>query len=147
MSPIVSESEVRQEVLPPQSGGVDQPTLARYIREAEGRVSLALGGLPENDVVRGIVRDVAGARALMKLARTLEDMREARELLNAATDTLKDYIKQGGEGGVEGYTEGVNENAIANVDDNPLWDSREFDTRSRHLVHHDPTDFWDVWDG
>lgn len=145
--PVISESEVRQEVLPPSSGGVSPQALARYIREAEGRIKLSLGGtLPNNDTIRGIVRDIAGARALMKLAQNLEDYREANELASFAREALKDYIAQGGES-EGGFSEGVNENAVANIDEDPLWRIEDFDARRRVLVpqHHDGTDFWDVW--
>lgn len=87
---------VRGEVLPATSRGVSDDTINAFLDEREAFVKGYFGGvLPDRGdiVVRGIIRDLAGAASWYKIAQTDEDRRAAAALQKDAMDRLKLYPK------------------------------------------------------
>ena len=77
----LTASEIRSEAMPSANRGASDDDLTRYLEEWETEVTRRLGELPEDDAfMRGILRDLAAAQGMTKIARTDEDYQAAREL-------------------------------------------------------------------
>ena len=85
-------SEIRAEAMPAANRGASDDDLDRYLYEWETEVTRRLGELPEDDTfMRGILRDLAAAQGMTKIARTDEDYQAARELRDEALERLGAY--------------------------------------------------------
>lgn len=85
-------SEIRAEAMPAASRGATDDQLDLYLSEWEAEVTRRLGTLPASDAfLRGILRDLAAAQGMTKIARTDEDYQAARELRDEALERLGAY--------------------------------------------------------
>lgn len=138
----ISAEEVRSEAMPPQSSGVSSYDLTLYILEVEGHVLKTLGSLDtQNLEIRGIVRDIAAGRAMLKLFGTesQEGYNTSRALMKDAYDKLKTFKETTGVDPSQS-TGQVRDDTVANITDE-LWNDSDFDFGYRHV--RDPE--WDVW--
>jgi hypothetical protein len=85
-------SVVRTEAMPAANRGASNSQLETFLSEWEAELTRRLGELPENDAfLRGILRDLAAASGMRKIARTDEDYRAAQELHDSAIERLGAY--------------------------------------------------------
>lgn len=92
-----------REVLPSTNRGADDPLIEGYLEEKRLWLARYLSGsLPTDDaVVRGILRDLAAAAAMRKLATNDEERRGADGLRDDAMGRLDSYSAAAdGDGGV-----------------------------------------------
>lgn len=87
------DAESVRAVMPATNAGAKDPLIDDYLDERQLWLTRQLGGtLPEADrVIRGVLRDLAAAAAIRKLATNDEERRAADGLRNDAMERLASY--------------------------------------------------------
>lgn len=86
-----------RDVLPAAHRAAGRDLIEQFIEEWEGWVQKRIGPLPQSDaIMRGILRDLAAARTLLKLSDDEEGRLSARELKADALARLDFYENQAG---------------------------------------------------
>lgn len=135
MAAIITGESLREETLPPAARGVENHVLDKFIGEAERRVKRILGLSlsvdldPEDEELYGIIRDLASARAQMKMYGqeangSDQGFNTAIALRDDALARLREYDtldSQSGESTAE-----FAEDAVYNVEE-AMWTHEDFD--------------------
>lgn len=86
------DADAVRNALPAAHRSADTGLVEEFLEEWEGWVKQRLGTLPESDpIMRGIIRDLAAARTLLKLSDDEEGRLSARELKADALGRLDFY--------------------------------------------------------
>lgn len=88
----LTADEVREDVLPKTNRGVTDDTITRFLNDRELWIKGYFRGIiPEDPVIRSIVKDLAGASSWLNIAQTRDDREGARALQKDAMERLKLY--------------------------------------------------------
>lgn len=113
------DADAVRAVMPATNAGAKDPLIDEYLDERQLWLTRRLGGtLPTEDkVIRGVLRDLAAAAAIRKLATNDEERRAADGLRNDAMERLLSY---------ENYShspDSVKHSTLVNVTPDSLWDA------------------------